>query len=133
MRMVLLNVIAALLLALTPALEPCRLHDFFCHQSATEAAEHQHADHTHCHDADADHDNDDGSQPCPEHPKNCNHLSDAAGVPAVVTVVVALPGLPAIDAGFVCSFVAVAQVPRSSAHHPPPTGVALVGTTNLRI
>ena len=130
--MVVLNVIAALLLALTPALEPCRLHDFFCHQNAAEAAEHQHADHVHCHDADHDQDDSD-SQPCPEHPKSCNHLTDADGVPAVVSVLIALYELPAIDASFVSSLVTVASSLRSSFQHPPPTGVALVGISNLRI
>lgn len=130
--MVVLNVIAALLLALTPALEPCRLHDFFCHQDAAEAVKHQHADHTHCHDAQHDQDDRD-SQPCPEHPKNCDHFTDAAGVPAVVSVVVALPPLPAIDAGFVSSLVSVARALPTSFQHPPPTGVSLVGISNLRI
>jgi hypothetical protein len=130
--MIVLNVIAALLLALTPALEPCRLHDFFCQQSASEAAEHQHADHMHCHDADSDPGGSD-SQPCPEHPKHCNHLTDADGVPTVVSIVIAMPGLPAIDACFVSSLVSVAHSLRSSFQHPPPTGVALVGISNLRI
>lgn len=130
--MVVLNLIAALLLALTPALEPCRLHDLFCHESVALAADHQHADHTHCHDAEHDH-GDTDSQPCPEHPKSCNHLTDAAGVPAVVSVVIALPMLPAIDASFVSSLVMEAPILRASFQHPPPTGVALVGISNLRI
>lgn len=129
--MVLLNVIAALLLALTPALEPCRLHDFFCHEDVALAVEHQHADHSH--GSDAENHGSDKSQPCPEHPKNCNHLTDAAGVPAVISIVLALPGLPAIDASFVSSLVSEVTALRTSFQHPPPIGVALVGISNLRI
>lgn len=130
--MTVLNVIAAVLLALTPALEPCRLHTLFCHQSVAASAEHQHADHVHCHDVEHQH-GDSDSHPCPEHPKSCNHVTDAAGVPALVVVVIALPGLPELDASFVSSLVSVVRERPGSFQHPPPTGVLLVGTSNLRI
>ncbi|KAA0211196.1 hypothetical protein EDM80_11600 [bacterium] len=125
--MVWLNLVAAVVLALAPALEPCRLHAALSHSHRTIDLDHIHADHTHPEDADHDSDH------CPKQPRHCDHHIEAAGLPALTAGTVAAP-LPAVHGlSFFLRPVPRPWVQRVPFQHPPPTGVMLVGTTNLRI
>ena len=127
--MAVLNVIAAVLLALMPALEPCRLHGMFKAppQAAAEKPHHS-CGQRHSRDTEPEQ-----PKPCPDCPDSCTHLSDADGLPALAVAHVLIPALPGVWAPLVLPALALTISPASQYQHPPPTGVALVGTTNLRI
>ncbi len=126
--MVWLNLIAALMLAMAPALEPCRLHAALNHSHQTIDLDHIHADHAHPEHADHDSDH------CPEQPRHCDHHIEAAGLPALTASTSAAtpqPPLHWLELYFLPSPRPLVWRPRYQ--HPPPAGVLLVGTSNLRI
>src|SRR5262245_45562881 len=128
------NILAAVLLALMPALEPCRLHAVFaCPQAQESGSESGHAE-----NGEACHHHSHGDKPeeptrCPDCPKVCNHLSNADGLPAQAAVSVVIPAVPCIVALATFAAPASAQVQAWAYQHPPPTVLDLVGTTTLRI
>jgi len=128
--MAVLNIIAAFVLTLFPALEPCRLHSMFSTpQQEVAVAKPRHAcGPRHSHDTQPQE-----PQPCPDCPETCSHLNDADGLPAIAATSVLIPALPCVWAPTVLPAPALTISSASQYQHPPPTGVALVGTTNLRI
>jgi len=128
--MAVLNIFASVLLALMPALEPCRLHSMFNspHQEVAAAQPRHACGHRHSHDTEPQ-----KSEPCPDCSNTCSHLNDADGLPALAATTVLIPALPWVWAPQVLHAPALTLSAVSQYPHPPPTGVALVGTTNLRI
>lgn len=125
-----LNIVAAVLIALLPALEPCRLHGVFqpAHEPQ-EAAVHRCCGHAH-NDEPAE---PDGPQRCPECPEACTHLDGAMALPAQAQLspVMAVP--PSLPTPALITPSVSARLARAMFQHPPPTGVALVGISNIRI
>ena len=128
--MAVLNIIAAVLLALMPALEPCRLHSMFGppNQESTAAKPRHACGHRHSHDTELQE-----PQTCPDCPDACSHLNDADGLPAIAATSVLIPALPCIWAPHVLHAPALALSCAWQYQHPPQTGVALVGISNIRI
>ncbi|GIK52531.1 MAG: hypothetical protein HUU03_12355 [Planctomycetaceae bacterium] len=125
--MVVLNLIAALMLALAPALEPCRLHAALNHSHESIDLDHIHADHTHPENADHE------SNHCPEQPRHCSHLIEAPGLLGLVSITTAVVWPPTFQTEVFCPLAPRPWVQRLQWRHPPPAGVLLVGTSNLRI
>lgn len=125
---IVLNLVAAFLLSVVPALEPCRLGSLLGHSHTQEQA-------SDCHDCCGNDDREEPAGPLPDCPDACDHLTDAAGIQAslvqpITHEVLPLPPLLATP----LRSVAEAQFARSSHyHHPPPSFSDLDGVARLRI